>query len=233
MPKRLKNNWRAPSVMWVGLCLALSAPVHGSTVGKMIAHMKQQKEFGNWGQGQNQNQSQNPNSAPAQRSSPTGAAGKPVDMPKLPTTPMLWSLMGMGEELQAVLVYQGKAYVAKANMPRSRMGPWWIQAVSAQGVELVLHDKPKAEPLVLLSPERGGSIETYAMDIGVYHARAALAGAATAQTTTPRMNTASNGFTALWGAKEGDPLWMGNGPADPQTGPLPDNLNPGPVPKKP
>jgi hypothetical protein len=224
MSKLAKNKLSAPNGVWVWLCVGLCAPVHGSTVGKMIARLKQQKELENSGSHQS--------AANAQNISPAGAApDKPLGMPKLPIAPLLWSLIGLDEDLQAVLVYQGKAYVAQANMPRSRMGPWWIESVTQQGVLLVLHDNPKAAPLMLHAPERGASIEPYALSLGVYRTTAVAAAAGPQQAL--RLNSGPSAISALWTAKEGDPLWLGTVPSDPKSGPLPDNFNPGPAPKQP
>lgn len=226
MSKPLKNKRHAANGVWVWLCVGLCAPAHGSTVGKVIARLKQQKEQ------ENQGSPQSPPSPPAQNFSPAMAAPpKAEGMPKLPTTPLLWSIIGIDADLQAVLVYQGKAYVAQAHAPRSRMGPWWIESVGPQGVVLVLHDNPKAAPQVLQAPERGAAIEPYALSLGVYRASAVVATAAPAQTL--RLNTSPSAFSALWTAKEGDPLWLGTVPSDPKSGPLPPNLNPGPAPKQP
>jgi hypothetical protein len=224
-PSKNKRAWSGGAWLWV--CASLFAPAQGATVAEIIARMKQQKEQDSLGRG--------PNTGPE---TPLKEQG----MPKLPTTPLLWSLIGVDDDLQAVLVYQGRAYVAQANMPRSRMGPWWIESVSAQGVVLQLHAKPKAAPLVLAAPERGAAIEPYAQSLGVYRAPAVMAMGASALSQSVRMNSASSAFSALWTSKETEPLLLGTLPSDPQSGPLPDgaarpklpaDLNPGLVPKRP
>ena len=219
MPKRSKNKGAGPSG-W-GLCIGvcLCAPAQGVTVAEMIAHMKQQKQLESMGR--------SPNAAPAALSK------SEVEMPKLPTAPLLWSISGMGEDLQAVLVYQGRAYMAQSRSPRSRMGPWWIESVSAQGVVLKLHANPKAAALVLNAPERGMPIEPIALRLGVYPTTPVLPVGALAQSPAARVSSPTNPLSALWFSKDSDPLLLGALPSDPQSGPLPANLNPGLVPKSP
>ena len=105
------SNSKALGLGLAWACISLCAPVQGATVAEVIARMKQQREQESLG------------------ASPSGAvpkASKKVGMGKLPTAPLLWSIIGANDDMQAVLVYQGKAYVAQAHMPRTQMGPWWI-----------------------------------------------------------------------------------------------------------
>lgn len=223
MSKPSKNERVWPGSAWLCVCVSLCASAQAATVAETIARMKQQKEQDLMGR--------SPNAGPA--------ANSKGGMPKLPTKPLLWSLIGMDEDLQAVLVYQGKAYLAKAKMPRTRMGPWWIESVSAQGVELTLHANPKAGSQLLAAPERGAAIEPYALRLGVYRTPTVMALGASAQSQSVRMNSA---FSALWTAKESEPLLLGIPPSDPMSGPLPQGaaradlpvqLNPGLEPNRP
>ena len=196
-------------LLWHGLacaCISLCAPVQGATVAEVIARMKQQREHESMG------------------GRPVGSepkATKKMGMTKLPTAPLLWSIIGANDDLQAVLVYQGKAYVAQANMLRTQMGPWWIESITPNGVALSLQAQPKAPALVLPAPERGAAIEPYALSLGVYRTlgSTAVAGAALAQSV--RVNSASSAYSALWTAADTEPLMLGTTPSDPQSGPLP------------
>lgn len=219
MPKPSKNKGAWPGGWWVCIGMCLCAPAQGVTVAEIIAHMKQQK--------QQESMGRPPNAVPAAPSKSV------VEMPKLPTAPLLWSIIGIGEDLQAVLVYEGKAYVAQSTSPRSRMGPWWIESVSAQGVVLRLQANPKAAALVLNAPVRGMSIEPYALRLGVYPTTPVLPVGAPAQSPAARMSSPTNPLSALWFSKDSDPLLLGTLPSDPQSGPLPANLNPGLAPKSP
>jgi hypothetical protein len=144
-----------------------------------------------------------------------------MGMTKLPATPLLWSIIGANDDLQAVLVYQGKAYVALAQMPRTQMGPWWIESITPNGVALSMQANPKAPALVLPAPERGAAIEPYALSLGVYRTLGSTAVTGTSLSQSVRVNSASSAYSALWTAADTEPLMLGTTPSDPQSGPLP------------
>jgi hypothetical protein len=197
------SNSKALGLGLAWACISLCATAQGATVAEVIARMKQQREQESLG------------------ASPSGAvpkASKKVGIGKLPTAPLLWSIIGANDDIQAVLVYQGKAYVAQAHMPRTQMGPWWIESISANGVVLSLQTHPKATPLVLPAPERGAAIEPYALGLGVYRSQASTAVTGSAQLPAAR---ASSAQSALWTATDTEPLVLGTTPSDPQGGPLP------------
>ena len=203
-PSKNKNAWLGVA----GVCVSASlcAPVQGATVAEVIARMKQQKEQESMG------------------GRPVGSepkATKKMGMTKLPAVPLLWSIIGANDDLQAVLVYQGKAYVAQAHMPRTQMGPWWIESITPNGVALSLQAQPKAPALVLPAPERGAAIEPYALSLGVYRTLGSTAVAGSSLSQSVRVNSASSAYSALWTAADTEPLMLGTTPSDPQSGPLP------------
>jgi len=215
MSKRFNHKWIALGGLALWAWVFVGATASGATLAELIARLKQQKEQETLGRVPN--------------ASPSPAIKEAIEA-RLPSAPLLWSISGLDDDLQAVLVYQGKAYVARANGPRIRMGPWWIESISPHRVLLNAHDKPAALPLVLEAPQRGAAIEPYAMSLGLYRTVNAISPTASAQPPTARAQQ-SGEFSPLW--PPGEPMLLGTLPSDPSSGPLPSNLKPGPVSKRP
>lgn len=112
----------------VMLCLPLQ--LGAETLGEMIDQTKSAKRIQQMGR------------APA----PVPAApGKPV-APVMPTLPLLWSLSGMQDAYQAVLIYGTRAYTVKSEDADTwRVGPWLVTQIDDAGLLLTtraLRGKP-------------------------------------------------------------------------------------------
>ncbi len=96
-----------------------------------------------------------------------GASIKPPVDPKaksaVPATrPLLWSLTGVDERHEAVLIYRTRAYtVASDDASPRRIGPWTVAAVGPSGVTLQLTLSPRSAPVVLMPAPVGASAFPY------------------------------------------------------------------------
>ena len=83
---------------------------------------------------------------------------KPIQLPKKMTNtksnsrfdrvPLLWSLYGMDQQLQAILIYENKAYVVRYGESNStKIGPWSVIKMSYSGLQL---SGPKGRNLELI-----------------------------------------------------------------------------------
>ncbi len=77
-------------------------------------------------------------------------------------TPMLWSLTGLEDRYEAILIYQGKAHTVNSHALESQqLGPWTVQAVEPTGVVLALPSARRVAPLVLAPMPVGTSAFGY------------------------------------------------------------------------
>ena len=96
-----------------------------------------------------------------------GAPVKPATDPKArtpgaPAPPLLWSLTGLEDRFEAVLIYRARAYTVASDEPSPRrIGPWAVTAVQPSGVTLTLPQQPRSPPLVLAPVPVGASAFPY------------------------------------------------------------------------
>ena len=76
--------------------------------------------------------------------------------------PVLWSLTGLEDRYEAILIYRGKAHTVNSHAPGlQQLGPWTVQAVRPTGVVLALPAARRAAPVVLTPMPVGTSAFGY------------------------------------------------------------------------
>ena len=214
-----------PWLLMVWLCAGLmghaSALAQNPSVADLIDRLKQKKE-------------QEVLGTPAPKPDKANAT-RPSQRFQMPSPPMLWSISGINNELEAVLIYQGKAHVATSSKLPMRIGPWQVDSISAQGVIIHSLIKPADPPLEINAPASGAAIQAYATRLGVNQAPSG-AGELMNLTGQPILVNAasSSAFSAQWTNNESAAVLFGTRPSPPpNSGPLPPKTIEGVTPPKP
>ena len=99
----------------------------------------------------------------------TPSGPKATKTPLAPTKPKVWSIVGMNDNFEAVMVDHQKVYLVRSQQLPATVGAWQITNIKAQEVWVKETQKPKSitEVVLLPGPDKDASLDEYAKTLNI------------------------------------------------------------------
>ena len=102
---------------------------------------------------------------------PPKEGGKPVKIKITLIKPKVWSISGINDDMQAVLLYEQRAYRIKSQQLPTTIGPWQVTSIKGQQVWLREAKKSGMSQQIVWvdGPDRDMSVDEYAKEMNIQY----------------------------------------------------------------